>query len=68
MTGVRVNLNMMWAGVNDRSWSGFAVFVPAMALVAVTWWLASPMTLRHARLVQRIGQAMVGSIKGLAEW
>jgi DMSO/TMAO reductase YedYZ molybdopterin-dependent catalytic subunit/thiosulfate reductase cytochrome b subunit len=68
ITGARVNLNMMWAGVNDASWSGFAVFVPAMALVAVTWWLASPFTIRHARLVQKIGEFMVGSIKGLAEW
>ena len=65
--GARVNLNMMWAGVNDTSWSGFAVFVPAMALVAVTWWLASPFTIRHARLVQKIGEFMVGPIKGLAE-
>ena len=26
ITGARVNLNMMWAGVNDASWSDFAVF------------------------------------------
>ena len=36
ITGARVNLNMMFAGVNDGSWSGLAIFVPAMALVAVT--------------------------------
>jgi DMSO/TMAO reductase YedYZ molybdopterin-dependent catalytic subunit/thiosulfate reductase cytochrome b subunit len=58
ITGARVNLNMMFAGVNDDSWSGFVVFIPAMLLVAVTWWLASPFTLRHARLVQRIGAFM----------
>lgn len=68
ITGARVNLNMMWAGVHDGSWSGFAVFVPAMALVAVTWWLASPFTIRHARVVQKVGEFMVGWIKGLAEW
>jgi thiosulfate reductase cytochrome b subunit len=28
ITGARVNLNMMWAGVNDGSWSGFWIFVP----------------------------------------
>ena len=55
ITGARANLNMMFAGVNDDSWSGLLVFVPAMLLVAVAWWLASPFTLRHARLVQRIG-------------
>src|SRR5579872_1892837 len=45
ITGARVNLNMMWAGVNDGSWSGFAVFAPALALLIVTWWSASPFTL-----------------------
>ena len=56
ITGARVNLNMMWAGVNDGSWSGFAVFVPAMLCwLRSTWWWASPFTLRHARLVQQIG-------------
>jgi len=55
ITDARVNLNMMFAGVHDDSWSGFFVFIPAMLLVAATWWLASPFTIRHARLVQRIG-------------
>ena len=68
ITGARVNLNMMWAGVNDASWSGFAVFLPLMALLATAWALASPFTIRHARLVQRIGAFMVGPIKGLVEW
>lgn len=67
ITGARANLNMMWAGVNDRSWSGFAIFVPALALVAVTWWLASPVTIRHARRVQKVGAFMVGWLMGLAE-
>ncbi len=58
ITGARVNLNMMWAGVNNGSWSGFAVFAPALALLIVTWWSASPFTLRHARLVQRIGEML----------
>ena len=58
ITGARVNLNMMWAGVNDGSWSGFAVFTPALLLLIVTWWWASPFTLRHARLVQRLGEVI----------
>jgi len=58
ITGARVNLNMMWAGVNDASWSGFAVFAPALVLLIVTWWWASPFTIRHARLVQRIGELL----------
>lgn len=67
ITGARVNLNMMWAGVNDGSWSGFEVFIPAMVLVGIAWWLASPLTLRHARLVQRVGRFLIGPVKGFAE-
>ena len=68
ITGARVNLNMMWAGVNDASWSGFAVFTPLIALVTLVWWRASPLTIRHARLVQKTGEFMVGWLQGLAEW
>jgi hypothetical protein len=35
ITGARINLNMMFAGVNDNSWRGVGLFVPAMLLVAV---------------------------------
>jgi sulfoxide reductase catalytic subunit YedY len=59
---------MMFAGVNDTSWSGFAIFLPAMALVIVTWWLASPFTLRHARLVQKVGEFMMWPFNALTEW
>ena len=38
ITDARNNLNMMWAGVHDNSWSGFAIFVPAILLVALAWW------------------------------
>ena len=58
ITDARVNLNMMFAGVHDDSWSGLLVFIPAMLLVAATWWLASPFTIRHARLIQKIGAFM----------
>ncbi len=68
ITGARVNLNMMWAGVHDASWRGFAVFLPLIALVAIAWSSASPFTIRHARLVQRTGQFLVGWFKGLVEW
>lgn len=68
ITGARVNLNMMWGGVHDGSWRGFAVFVPLMTPAAIAWWSATPFTIRHARLVQRTGQAMVGWFKGFAEW
>ena len=68
ITGARVNLNMMFAGVNDGSWRGVAFFVPALVLVAVAWWLASPFTIRYARLVQRIGTIMAGPFNALTAW
>ena len=68
ITGARVNLNMMFAGVNDGSWRGVAVFVPTMGLFAVAWWLASPFTIRHARVVQRIGTIMARPFNALTEW
>jgi methionine sulfoxide reductase catalytic subunit len=58
---------MMFAGVHDGSWSGFVIFVPAMTLVAVTWWLASPFTLRHARVVQKVGEFMMWPFNALTE-
>jgi methionine sulfoxide reductase catalytic subunit len=68
ITGARVNLNMMFAGVNDGSWRGIAVFVPTMGLFAAAWWLASPFTIRHARVVQRIGTIMARPFNALTEW
>jgi len=68
ITGARVNLNMMFAGVHDGSWSGLAIFVPAMALLVVPWWLASPFTIRHARLVQKVGKVMMWPFNTLTEW
>src|SRR5450759_2342168 len=68
ITGARVNLNMMFAGVNDDSWSGAWVFVPAIILLVVAWWLASPFTIRHARLVQRIGTFMARPFNSVTQW
>jgi len=68
ITGARQNLNFMWAGVNGNSWNGLLIWGCAMVVVIVTWWLASPFTIRHARLVQRIGQTMVGPLMAIGEW
>ncbi len=56
ITDARANLNMMWAGVRDTSWSGFAIFAAAIFFLAVVWKWASPFTLRNARLVQHVGE------------
>jgi DMSO/TMAO reductase YedYZ molybdopterin-dependent catalytic subunit len=68
VTGLRQNTNHMFAGVESAGWVGFPLFVLAMALVGVAWWMASPVTIRHARLVQKTGRFIVGWFKGLSEW
>jgi DMSO/TMAO reductase YedYZ molybdopterin-dependent catalytic subunit/thiosulfate reductase cytochrome b subunit len=68
VTGLRQNTNHMFAGVESDAWIGFPLFVAAMVLVGLAWWVASPFTIRHARAVQKTGRVMVGWIKGLSEW
>ncbi len=67
ITAARPNLNAMWAGVNNNSWEGVWIFAIGAAVLIATWLLASPFTLRFARLIQNIGKVMVGSLKGAAE-
>jgi sulfoxide reductase catalytic subunit YedY len=67
VTGIRQNTNHMFGGVDDASWTGFPLFVLAMIVLTVAWLMASPFTIRHARLVQRVGAFMIGWIMGLAE-
>jgi len=67
ITGMRQNLNHMFAGVDNASWDGFLIFLPVLALVVVTWLLASPFTLKHARLVQKVGRTLIDPLKVMAE-
>jgi sulfoxide reductase catalytic subunit YedY len=67
VTGLRQNTNHMFAGVDNASWAGFPLFVLAMAVMVAAWLLASPLTIRHARLVQHTGAFLVGWLKGLVE-
>ena len=67
ITGMRQNLNHMFAGVNNGSWEGFLIFIPVLVIVVAAWLFASPFTIKHARLVQNIGQTIVGPLKIMAE-
>jgi sulfoxide reductase catalytic subunit YedY len=66
-TGLLVNLNHVFAGRNDHSWVGFWIFAASMVVVIVGWVAATPFTIRHPRVVQRVGQAMVGPVQHLFE-
>jgi DMSO/TMAO reductase YedYZ molybdopterin-dependent catalytic subunit/thiosulfate reductase cytochrome b subunit len=67
ITGIRQNTNHMFGGVNDASWTGFPLFLLAMAILVIAWVVASPFTIRYARLVQHRGAFMVGWLMSLAE-
>ena len=66
-TGLLVNLNHVYAGRTDDSWLGFWLFAASMVVVVVGWIAATPFTIRHPRVVQRAGQAIVGPLQQLFE-
>ena len=64
-TGMLRNLNHMYAGNDSTDLIGFAIFAASMAIVAVGWVAATPFTLRHPRVVQRAGNALIGPAERL---
>ena len=66
-TGLVRNLNHIYAARNDAGWAGFAVFSVTTIGVIVAWVAATPLTLRHPRVVQRVGYALVGPFQRLFE-
>jgi DMSO/TMAO reductase YedYZ molybdopterin-dependent catalytic subunit len=66
-TGALVNLNHIYAGRNDHSWIGFALFAASMVVAVVGWVGATPFTIAHPRVIQRAGQAVVGPFQRLFE-
>ncbi|OAT68375.1 oxidoreductase [Mycobacteroides immunogenum] len=67
-TGLVGNLNHIVFGTDTHSYWALVIYLVAMAVIVVLWLLASPITLRHPRTVQKIGRASIGWIKGLIEW
>jgi sulfoxide reductase catalytic subunit YedY len=66
-TGLLVNLNHIYPGRNDDGWTGFWYFAVSMLVVGAGWVAATPLTIRHPRVVQRAGQAIVGPLQHLFE-
>ena len=66
-TGALRNLNHIYTGTDARDWVGFGIFAASMAVVAIAWFSATPLTLRHPRLIQRAGFALVGPAQRLFE-
>ncbi|MEJ7650762.1 MAG: molybdopterin-dependent oxidoreductase [Nakamurella sp.] len=67
MTGLLHNLNHLYANNNGGGWVGFWVFAASMLLVVIGWVAATPFTLRHPRVVQRVGYALIGPAQRLFE-
>jgi methionine sulfoxide reductase catalytic subunit len=66
-TGLLNNLNHIYAARNDDSWVGFSIFAISMVVVIVGWVAATPFTLRHPRVVQQVGFALIGPAQRLFE-
>lgn len=66
-TGLLRNLNHIYALRDDSSWIGFGVFAISLIVVAVAWVWATPFTLRHPRVVQQTGFALIGHGQHLFE-
>jgi methionine sulfoxide reductase catalytic subunit len=67
-TGALQNMNHIYAGTDARDWLGFGIFAASMAIVAIAWFAATPLTLRHPRVVQRVGFALIGPAQRLFEY
>lgn len=67
-TGFVGNLNHIVFGTDTESNRALVIYLVVMAVIVMLWLVASPFTLRHPRLVQRVGRRAVGWIKGLMEW
>ncbi len=68
VTGLRHNVNHMFAGLNNDSPLGLEIFAVAMLVVAAVWLAASPFTIRHARIVQKAGRFLLGPLDAFGEW
>ncbi|BBY67527.1 hypothetical protein MHEL_57700 [Mycolicibacterium helvum] len=67
-TGLIGNLNHIVFGTNTNSYWALVVYLIAMAVIAALWLWASPFTLRHPRVVQKVGRYAIGWLKGFMEW
>jgi len=66
-TGLLRNLNHIYLASNDRGWVGFVLFSLSMVVLAAGWVAATPFTLRHPRVVQKVGYALIGPAQRMFE-
>ncbi|MEP7119225.1 MAG: molybdopterin-dependent oxidoreductase, partial [Acidobacteriota bacterium] len=66
-TGLLTNLNHITLGRDSSGWGGFYVYLLWMLVVVAAWAAATPLTIRHPRLVQRVGHLLIGPLQNLFE-
>jgi DMSO/TMAO reductase YedYZ molybdopterin-dependent catalytic subunit/thiosulfate reductase cytochrome b subunit len=68
ITGFVGNLNHIVLGTNTDSYWALGIYVVAMAIIVVSWLIASPLTIRYPGAVQLVGRWTVGWVKAFIEW
>ena len=69
VTGALVNLNHITRGVDARDWRGVWLFAIGIGIVVMLWLVATPLTLRFPRVVQKAGRLLVGwMMAGMEHW
>ncbi|MCC6791589.1 MAG: cytochrome b/b6 domain-containing protein, partial [Thermomicrobiales bacterium] len=67
ITGLRGNVNHITIGEDSTSWLGLLLYALWMIVIVAAWLAATPFTLRQPRVVQRVGRALIGPLKGAME-
>ncbi len=67
ITGFVGNVNHITLGTNTNSGWGVVLYGAWMAVVVVFWLVASPLTIKHPRAIQKAGRYTVGRLKALLE-
>lgn len=67
ITGFRRNFNHIALGTDTTSWTGTIIAAGVAIVFVALWYTATPFTIKHSRLVQHIGRAIVGPIMGAME-
>ncbi len=62
-TGFVGNVNHITLGTDTNSYLGVALYLAWMAVVVTFWLVASPLTIKYPRTVQRVGTVTVGWLK-----
>ena len=67
VTGFVGNVNHMTLGTDTNSYVWVALYLVWMAVVVAFWLVASPLTIRYPRTIQKVARTILVPLKGLME-